>query len=198
MKTLNFVSIALLSSVLVVSTAFGKVAPSAKPNLKNAEASVRDQIASTLSGVADENRGVVYVFFNASPKVGFEVLRVTGSDKSLAATVKSQLENGSISVPSGLDGIYYVKVSIGTDSNVVESVSSEELLRNTISETLSKVNVPNGTVTLYFTVKGNKLSVKKAEGADKSLVSMVKNTIDNTMVDATADLNGNYQIDVKF
>ena len=196
MKVLNFVSSAVLFSTLVVSTAFGE--GSEITSLKAAESSVREQIASSLSDVAFESQGEVSIYFSASPKAGFELIKITGTDNRLVNKVKSQLKLGRISIPSGVEGNYFVKVRFADSKNVVENVSTDEVLRSSISEALSKVDAGNGSVTLYFSVKGNKLSLKKAEGSDKSLVASVENTLNNSPIGLPADLTGNYQINVKF
>jgi hypothetical protein len=196
MKVSNFVSSALLSSVLTVSTVFGNV----NPNAKTGENSVRDQIESSLTEIADVNHGEVYVYFKASPVLGFELLNVSGADLTLVNKVKNQLAKGSISIPKTMEGSYYLKVIFADSKNVVKSVSPEELLRDAISEALAKVDVANGSVTLFFSVKGDKLDVKKVEGSDNALVSIVKNTIDKSAVsNLPAGITGkNYQINVKF
>src|SRR5208283_5458605 len=88
MKVLNFVSVALISSVLTVSSVFGNV----NPNPKTAEKSVRDQIESSLTEISDVDQGEVLVYFKASVNQGFELLNVTGADLNLVNKVKTQLE----------------------------------------------------------------------------------------------------------
>ena len=195
MKVLNFVSSALLSGVLTVSTAFGSNGHDAKSELS----SVREQLVSTLSSIAEDHNGEVNVYFNASPKGTFEVLKVTGADNDLVNVVKNSLAKGSINIPEGFAGNYSVKVSFGEKADVAKEVSPEELLRDAISEVVANLDVPNGSVKLFFTVDNNQLKIRKVEGSDKVLVSTVENTLNNSSVSLPADLTWkNYEVNLKF
>lgn len=195
MKVLNFVSVALLGSVLAVSTAFGNNGL----NVKNSNVSVRDQIGSTLSNINVESNGEVYIYFNVSGKDGFKLLKVTGSDENLVKEVKNQLQNQNFVIPEGTAGSFYLKVSFKNGDVADNSLSDEELLRKAVTAALATVNVPNGTVTLHVTVDGNRLKVNKVDGNDQVLVSEVENTFNKSAVFVPTELTyQNYQMDIKF
>jgi len=195
MKALNFVSSALLSGVLTVSTAFGSNGHDTKSDLS----SVREELVSTLNVLADNYSGEVNVVFKASPNGGFELTKVTGADKDLVDLVKNRLAKGSIKVPESLAGNYSVKVVFGEKTSAAEEFTPEKLLRDAISEALAKVDVPNGTVKLFFSVDENRLKIRKVEGSDKLLISTVENTLNNSTVSVPAEMTGkNYEVNVKF
>jgi hypothetical protein len=195
MKVLNFVSSALLSGVLSVSTAFGSNGHDVKSDIP----SVREQLVSTLNVLTEEYKGEVNVYFSVSPSGVFELSKVTGADKNLVDRVKYRLTKGSIVVPEGFVGNYSVKVLIGEKNSVAKDVSPEELLRDAISGALAKLDVSNGSVTLFFSVNDNKLNVTKVEGSDKLLISNVENTLNNSSVSLPAEMTGkNYEVNVKF
>lgn len=195
MKVLNFVSSALLSGVLTVSTAFGSNGHDSKSDIS----SVREQFVSTLNVLTEEFKGEVNVYFSASPEGVFELKKVTGADKNLVDRVKYRLAKGNIVIPEGFVGNYSVKVFIGEKSTVAKDVSPEELLRDAISGALSKLDVSNGSVTLFFSVSDNHLKVTKVEGSDKLLISNVENTLNNSSVSLPAEMTGkNFEVNVKF
>ncbi len=121
MKVLNFISVALISSVLTVSTAFGNNGAKAK----TAELTVREQIQSSLSQLSDQDRGEVYVYFNASSKNGFELVKVTGENQELVYNVKNQLENDNISIPKDMQGNFYLKVIFADSKRVAANLSAK-------------------------------------------------------------------------
>ncbi len=195
MKVLNFIPITLLSSILVVSTAFGNNGS----KTTSCDISVRDQIGASLSEVSVDNNGIVFIYFNASPKDGFKLLQVKGSDNNLVQSVKRQLEKGSFVVPDCMVGSFILKIKIDNNIFTDNSVPADEVLRNIISDELPKVNVPKGSITLYFNVDENKLDVKRVEGTDKSLVSLVENSLNNSTVILPNEIAGkNFKIEMKF
>jgi hypothetical protein len=195
MKALNIIQITLISSILFVSTAFGKNGPNASSNIL----SVRDQIGASLREVSVDNIGIVYIYFKASPKDGFKLLQVLGSDNDLIQTVKRHLAKGNFVIPDGMAGNYILKIKFDDDRYFNKSVVSDEVLKHIVSDALPKINVPKGSITLYFNVDGNKLDVEKVDGTEKSLVSIVENSFNNSTIILPDELTGqNYKVDVKF
>ena len=121
MKVLKYVSIALLSGVLTVSTAFGNNGPKAG----TIDLSVREQIGASLSDVSEDTKGEVYIYFSASSKEGFKLLNVTGQDNSLVSTVRNVLDKSRIAIPEGMSGSYSLKIRFADNRYSVNNVSYE-------------------------------------------------------------------------
>jgi hypothetical protein len=110
MKTLKFFSIALVSSLLMVSSVFASGGDKSNADVKAAENSIREQLAGVLSEVAVDNSDVVYVYFTVSAKNGFELNAVSSLNSSLSDQVKKTLTSKVIAAPANLDGKYLLKI----------------------------------------------------------------------------------------
>jgi len=109
MKIVKFFSVALVGSFLAVSSILANNVEGTNVEVKNAENSIREQVAGVLASVKADDNSVVYVTFTVSAK-GFEVVGVNGSDAVLASEVKKVLVAESISASSLLEGKYLLKV----------------------------------------------------------------------------------------
>lgn len=108
MKVVKFFAIALVGSFLVASNMFANDADKSA-DVKAAENSVREQLASALSNVSIENPDYVYVQFSVSGK-GLEVINVKGENQTLIHDVKAALASQVIANPV-LNGNYVIKVT---------------------------------------------------------------------------------------
>ena len=110
MKIVKFFSVALVSSFLVASSVFATSVEKSNADVKSAENTVREQLASALSSVTAETSSDVFVYFTVSSKAGFELIDVNGLDSELASKVKSTLKAKTFATPAILDGKYLIKV----------------------------------------------------------------------------------------
>ena len=197
MKVSKLVLSAMISSVLILSTAFAAVASGNGSGSKAASQSVRSQIADVLTNLT--NTGEVYVYFNTSAEQGFKVLKVAGTDVRLAEKVKNRLVAQKIEAPKGMEGDYVVKVSFKDHDTFAINMSSEDVLRNAIVTAVENIAASEpSTVIITFSITGNKLKVVKVSGYNKSFATLVERSLDNTEVNTTEKLAGNYQIKVNF
>jgi hypothetical protein len=110
MKMVKFFSIALVSSFLVASSVFATDGDKSNLDVKAAENSVREQLASVLSSVSVEEAGEVFVYFSISPKGEFELNGVKGENEGLTNQVKETLHIKAISSSTVLNGKFAIKV----------------------------------------------------------------------------------------
>jgi hypothetical protein len=108
MKVVKFFSIALVGSFLVASSMFAADVDKSK-DVKAAENSIRQQVASVLSSVSTDDADFVYVHFTVSAEKGFQLTNVKGENETLVENVKIALTSNAIST-SVLEGKYLVKV----------------------------------------------------------------------------------------
>lgn len=199
MKTVKFLVSALLSGVLLVSTANASEGEKSTSSSSEAKNVMREQIANALSDITVANDQVVFIHFNVSDKKGFELVNVAGTNADLISEVKANLSKGSFTVPSELEGEYMVKVRFTDKEEVSEAVSTSDYLRAQLSDALSSVKAVGGeSVKVNFSVKGNSLKVNTVEGESKWLTTSVEKALSNAKIDAPASLAGNYQVTVKF
>lgn len=198
MKTVKFFASALLSSVLLVSTAVASEGEKSN-SAKASENTIREQISSALSDVALSNQGTVFIYFAVTPSKGFELLNVSGNDVTLINKVKRELISESISAPEGLKGNYMLKVVL-TDKNEVSSpVIATEALRDEIASALSKLDITEkANVKLVLSIKDNTVKINKVEGASKTLASSIEQTISSSNIYVPSELSGKYELKVQF
>jgi hypothetical protein len=199
MKTMNFFASTLLISSMLVSTAFASEGDKSGSELKASENSVREQLSSALSDVASTNKGVVFIYFSASSEKGFELLNVAGEDKNLNDQVKKTLNPASVSIPSGLDGSYVVKIVFTDKYEIKTAVKATDVLRNEVADALSGVGVnESALVKLILSVKNNTVTVDNVEGASRSLASTIESTLNTGKFNIPVELTGKYEVKVQF
>lgn len=197
MKTSKFFVTAVLSGMLFISSVNatdGNKPVSASSNSKNM---LRAQIVKALSNVSATDQEV-FIRFSVSSEKGFELLKVDGKNTELVKTVKFELGNENILVPTDLEGVYSLKVRF-SDREALGTEDAASVLRNQIANALTDVMVnESASVKLELFINNNSLKVKKVEGSNKALVTFVESVLSNSAIVPPAELAGNYQITVKF
>jgi hypothetical protein len=199
MKSSKFIFSALLSAVVSFSAVFASNGNSDASELKSSENSLRQQIVRVLSDIPYDGSAVVFVKFSVAPENGLTIDTVTSIDKMLASQVQSVLAKTSLYVPSSINGTYSISVKfVENDGFAFETPSKNEIVRKAIADNLSSVFAKEGTsVELYFAVKDNTIEVKKIEGSE-AIVKSVSLALANTKIDESSNIDGAYQIKVRF
>lgn len=197
MKTVKFFVVAVVSGLMLVSSV--NATEGSKPGKAAVSSSdeIRSQIENALSDVAAVNE-VVVIRFAVTEKKGFELLKVEGTDKEVVDVVKSELANEKIYVPSDMKGVYSLKVRF-SGADFMAYSDPKAILRNELASVLSDVVVTEpASVKVAFSVSGSDVVVKKVEGNNKALVTDVEKALATKKIVAPSEIDGNYQVVVKF